>query len=1252
MSEPNFSEELSNVSSAVELYLEEAARRQLSGQLPEAAEAIEKAIRQNTAEGSGPNLRVTLARSYLAGILDEIGLSVRALEEVGLAMREWKALADAPCSFGLAFCAQTQTSALRKLGKLEPALQTGQLAFKFYRAWLGRRDDLEQAAGSDDLGPEDSLELIRKATFAAPRASLGFNDLGAMVAVSLVRHCRTISHIYIDKTNFTDSQEWLHVMYRAAGYFYRQQKLVVLAEAGQGYETLLIGASEVKQIDASSEEADRIKTLISLASSRVEEISAALDRLGRAMVMEESPVSTANDEILGAEKPRGLDSMVRKALDEANRLFQTGEISSCLIQLTNAIDLHEAKHSKAFCLEIALAKIRAGVVLAEQHEPERALAVLESAYLNWQSYEGEDRLFYYACVFMPQAFALLQLGKHEEAIAKSQDVLKMLSGWLLSQTDPQLALQQPDLRADEAAEILWKSVSQTESWRPEISAEIFVLLVHACVAIARAQILTGRLLPALPWLDFLYEELDSFTEPQKATVRVALSVGYNDFATSAIAHARDEQWRTQLNSPVTETAFDRWEKLSDSIGLMMGSQHGEMGFMAQLQDAAEKDKSPQKAYAQLIEMLAELDDGKHTRERAIVLLQLGKLETDRHRPEEAITRLGEAMSLIANDPSGDLLRASCHLEVGRAHLEQQDFAGSLRWGCLSLCELRQAYGSEFTNDERASLVMGISSQMLLIGKALHGLGNNSGAIFCTKLALAYGSLAIDKTLERLASQFARSAREMHCEVLGEALAEWLVEEKRLGEAIALTNMKNIGTSVAVQVPPRFEGDTEADRVSMTPAECEGVSQFVSGLEALWQSSAEKVQALVESVAEKLRTTQTTESDESSVFDRQQLSRFMDTLPREASTAYLRYTPLKDRLQIVVVTSQGTEARSAQISAGKLAKTVFKFLECLTSENNYSIESLAQDLYDQLIAPVRDMLEQIQARRLIIDARDFLRFVPFSALHDGERYLVEHFSCVSWESAVAGVLKQHPSPQPRVTLLGRLTGDDERDIAALPSVQDEAMHIMASCRDGKHALLQGPPKLDDSFTAAALQEALANSDIVHISTHFYNNPADHRGSRLVLGGGELLGLDDLAALTNGQAAPDLVTLSACSTGVPAAGAESAQESSPASVLHALGVCSVVTTLWPIVSASTAQLMDIFYRGLIGRKCTDKAEALRIAQLSLLHGTTGLSLDSDHDLTGFGVSDYEQEDRPAEAPNYSHPYFWAPFVLSGNWLPFFR
>ena len=97
--------------------------------------------------------------------------------------------------------------------------------------------------------------------------------------------------------------------------------------------------------------------------------------------------------------------------------------------------------------------------------------------------------------------------------------------------------------------------------------------------------------------------------------------------------------------------------------------------------------------------------------------------------------------------------------------------------------------------------------------------------------------------------------------------------------------------------------------------------------------------------------------------------------------------------------------------------------------------------------------------------------------------------------------------------------------------------------------------------------------------------------------------------------DLVVLSACQTGL---GREMRGEGLiglTRAFLYA-GANSVVVSLWEVSDASTAALMKEFYQEL--RKGTSKDVALQKAQMAV----------RGH-------------------PKWQHPFYWAPFILVGDW-----
>jgi len=90
--------------------------------------------------------------------------------------------------------------------------------------------------------------------------------------------------------------------------------------------------------------------------------------------------------------------------------------------------------------------------------------------------------------------------------------------------------------------------------------------------------------------------------------------------------------------------------------------------------------------------------------------------------------------------------------------------------------------------------------------------------------------------------------------------------------------------------------------------------------------------------------------------------------------------------------------------------------------------------------------------------------------------------------------------------------------------------------------------------------------------------------------------------------------------------------------------VVATLWEVDDASVGLLMATFYKLWVSTPGITKAEALQQAQLALLHGTTDTA-GTSRGSSARDSSASAAKQRPA--PQYANPYYWAPFILIGNW-----
>jgi CHAT domain-containing protein len=316
----------------------------------------------------------------------------------------------------------------------------------------------------------------------------------------------------------------------------------------------------------------------------------------------------------------------------------------------------------------------------------------------------------------------------------------------------------------------------------------------------------------------------------------------------------------------------------------------------------------------------------------------------------------------------------------------------------------------------------------------------------------------------------------------------------------------------------------------------------------------------------------------------------------------------------------------------------------------------------------------------------LRYVPMAALWDGETWLAERWpSAVFTESAVDKLRTPPPEGDVRARALGvtrewpgfpALSGVAEETAAVVDLTGGNGDDVAAggnAVRGGKAAgsavpadgvsgrddgaasmsrgVLQGERLLDADFTRGALSASLASrAPVVHIASHFRLDPASHAKTELLLGDGELLSLSAIEKAGDLDfTGVDLLTLSACDTAAGALRGNGKEIESFGEVVQRAGASAVLASLWPVADGATAELMGDFYRlrYLEGR---DKARALQGAQLSVMRGTGARGEGGAARGTAISAAGTAAASGAAprwDGSGHSHPYYWAPFVIMGNW-----
>jgi CHAT domain-containing protein len=326
------------------------------------------------------------------------------------------------------------------------------------------------------------------------------------------------------------------------------------------------------------------------------------------------------------------------------------------------------------------------------------------------------------------------------------------------------------------------------------------------------------------------------------------------------------------------------------------------------------------------------------------------------------------------------------------------------------------------------------------------------------------------------------------------------------------------------------------------------------------------------------------------------------------TAVLYPIILPDRLELLVTAGGHDSQITVAIGAAQLKRDVDQFRELLERRTSNEYIDVSKRLFDLIMRPVEAVLAGQSISTLVFVPDGVLHTVPLSALYDGQHFLVERYAIAT----VPGLRLVDPrplSPESRKMLAAGMS-QGRPGFPGLARVPEE----LADIRDVEHST----NLLNRAFSRERFTRELHEVDytMVHIASH--SQLGTDPSQSFVLAYDGPLSLDDLEGSIKLARFRDLglelLTLSACQTAV---GDDSAALGMAGLALKA-GARSVLATLWFISDEASGQLVVEFYKQLQNAS-TSKAQALRAAQLKLM-----------------------------DDPLLSHPAYWAPFLLIGNWL----
>jgi CHAT domain-containing protein len=345
-----------------------------------------------------------------------------------------------------------------------------------------------------------------------------------------------------------------------------------------------------------------------------------------------------------------------------------------------------------------------------------------------------------------------------------------------------------------------------------------------------------------------------------------------------------------------------------------------------------------------------------------------------------------------------------------------------------------------------------------------------------------------------------------------------------------------------------------------------------------------------------------------------------------------------------------KVRGSQVCAmgqTELWTTVKAFHDSLRNSNSdvTQVKAAGKVLYDCLIKPLEPELAKNNIQNLVFVPDRAINYIPIGALFDGQKYLVERYTTSTVLSAGFTDQKERlPASTQNTFVLALGMSNAKPGFAALPNVPLELSEIVKQKPSDTKGIYPGLELLNQAFTLDALRSNLHDRKILHIATHGAFVPEDPKASFLLLGDGKkypIYQVQDLDELRNVH----LVVLSACETALGGADQNGIEIAGISSYFLKDKAKAVIASLWQVNDASTSLLMQQFYRKLATGKMT-KAEALQHAQLSLLQGKLAPN-DALQQRATLIVKSSPQTQR-SQTSDFSHPYYWAPFILIGNSL----
>ena len=376
---------------------------------------------------------------------------------------------------------------------------------------------------------------------------------------------------------------------------------------------------------------------------------------------------------------------------------------------------------------------------------------------------------------------------------------------------------------------------------------------------------------------------------------------------------------------------------------------------------------------------------------------------------------------------------------------------------------------------------------------------------------------------------------------------------------------------------------------------------------------------------------------------------------DENTAILEFAVTDKKILAFLIHQDGVSVHKSSLeqsadtlrSASSLTAYVQNFKDAILAQASRSELDFHSDrLYQLLMKPFESDLASFS--NLIIVPDGPLAYLPFEALRSNNSYLIEQFDIKYVPSVTSYTLLKESRKDHQKQLLA-VAGSGVSDNALQTGFQSSSFSALPSTIIEVDSVSSHFPNSEiirqENITEQALKQTLNTSyRFVHLATHGVIDEDDPRQSGLVLSLPDELsasstedGLLKSSEIYRMNLNSDMVVLSACNSGLGKYVKGEGMLGLQRSFFYA-GTSSVVVSLWSVYDRSTAYLMNEFYRSIISNETEEdswyttfmkwagwdqtipygeKASAMRKAKLKLI-----------------------------EHPLFSHPVYWAPFIVVGR------